>query len=269
MRRASLGAWLAANEDIDRLDRELLAAKVLAVSRAKVIASPETILTLEAERTLNELANRHRRDEPLAYILGEKDFFGFRLEVNPRVMIPRPETEQLVEIAIAQAPWGARILDLGTGSGCIAVAIKGCRPGLHVTATDLSNRALTTAARNAVAHSLSIHFLQSDWFSAVQGQFDCIVANPPYVADAEAASGPLAYEPRMALASGIQGFNALGVIIDQASPYLAANAWLCLEHGHQQGDAVAAHMHRNGFALVATKTDLAGHPRVTMGQKTG
>ena len=259
----TLAAWFAANADLDRLDRELLAAQVCAIDRARVVSRLERPLTAERRQALDGLAERLRLGEPLAYLLGAKEFFGLPFKVNASVLVPRPETELLVEAVLEKAMPGARVLDLGTGSGCIAIALKVQRPDLHVTATDLSTTALAVAAENAARHGVEIEWLQSDWLQAVPGHFDLIAANPPYVADCDPALCALRFEPRQALAGGSDGLDAIKAIIAQASERLSAGAWLCLEHGCDQAPAVAAHLRAQGYQDITTRRDLAGHPRTT------
>ena len=259
----TLAAWLALNHDIDRIDRELLAAHVLETTRARVIARPDRPLMPPQRQSLNGLAARWRRGEPMAYLFGAKEFFGLAFKVNPSVLVPRPETELLVEFALAKAKPGDRVLDLGTGSGCIAITLKAQRPDLQVTATDLSATALQVAAENAARHHADIAFLRGDWLKAVRGQFDLILANPPYVADLEPALTALRHEPQEALNGGDGGLDAIKAIIYEAADQLSPRAWLCLEHGHDQAPAVAAQLRMRGYQGIATEQDLAGQPRLT------
>ena len=263
----TLAAWLVANADLRRLDRELLAAHVCKIDRARVISRPETSLTAERRQALDGLAQRLRLGEPLAYLVGAKEFFGLAFKVNANVLVPRPETELLVEAVLEKAKPGARVLDLGTGSGCIAIALKVRRPDLRVTATDLSAAALEVAAENASRHGAEIEWLQVDWLQAVPGDFDLIAANPPYVADCDPALCALRFEPRQALASGGDGLDAIKAIIAQAAERLPAGAWLCLEHGWEQAPAVAAQLCVQGYQDIATQRDIAGHPRTTSARK--
>ena len=261
----TLGQWLAENGDLDRLDRELLASRVLNLTRAQVIAHPETPLSSSQRMSLEQLAERRRR-EPWAYITGEKEFFGLRLAVGPGALVPRPETERLVELVIERAPQAGRVLDLGTGSGCIAVAVKTQRPDLRVTAADVSAAALEIAQRNARRHGADLECLQSDWFSAVAGRFDWIACNPPYVADSDPALNDLGAEPRIALAGGPQGLAAINAVITGSGAHLQAGGTLALEHGHDQGGAVLRQFADCGFTSVETHRDLAGHPRISLGR---
>lgn len=262
---ATLGQWLAGNGDLDRLDRELLASRVLNLTRAQVIARPETPLSSSQWRGLDQLAER-RRCEPWAYITGEKEFFGLCLAVGPGVLVPRPETERLVELVIERAPPAGRVLDLGTGSGCIAVAVKTHRPDLRVTAADVSAAALNTAERNAQRHGAALEFRQSDWFSALAGRFDWIACNPPYISDSDPALNDLRAEPRIALAGGTQGLAAIKAVIKGSVAHLEVGGALALEHGHDQGEAVLRQFAGCGFTSAETHQDLAGHPRVSLGR---
>ena len=268
MSRASstLGQWLAENGDLDRLDRELLASRALDLSRAQVIARPETVLSPNQRQRLDQLAGR-RRQEPWAYMAGEKEFFGLRLAVGPSVLVPRPETEQLVELVIERAAQGGSVLDLGTGSGCIAVAVKVNRPDLRVIAADVSAAALETAELNAQSHGADVEFRQSDWFSALAGRFDWIVCNPPYIADSDPALNDLRAEPRIALAGGRLGLDAINAVIEGGRAHLVAGGVLGLEHGHDQGGAVLRQFAACGFAALETHKDLAGQPRISLGSK--
>ena len=181
--------------------------------------------------------------------------------------MPRPETELLVETLIDKAKPGDRVLDLGTGSGCIAVAVKTQRPDLRVTASDFSPAALAVAAANAERHRADIHFVRSNWFDALTAEFDAIVANPPYVADRDAALGELRFEPKAALAGGVTGLDALEAVISRAGAHLRPGAWLGMEHGQDQAAAVAALLERHGFERIAVRRDLAAHPRLTLAYK--
>ena len=262
---ATLGQWLAENGDLGRLDRELVASRALKLTRAQVIACPESPLSPSQRQSLDRLAARRRR-EPWAYITGEKEFFGLRLAVGPEVLVPRPETERLVELVVERAPQGGQVLDLGTGSGCIAVAVKTHRPDLRVTATDVSPAALETAQRNAQSQGTDVEFRQSDWFSALAGHFDWIVCNPPYVADAAPALNELGAEPSIALAGGPLGLTAINAVIAGSGAHLVGGGTLALEHGHDQGEAVCRQFTDCGFAAVETHEDLAGHPRISLGR---
>lgn len=216
----------------------------------------------------------HRRldGEPVAYITGHKDFFGLTLAVDSRVLDPRPDTETLVEWALAvlpqaPAPNSLRLLDLGTGSGAVALALQYARPDAHVWAVDVSEDALAVARANAKQLELAVQFIASDWFAQIDVNFDLIVANPPYIAQADPHLHALRHEPIQALTSGCDGLNAIRHIIQNAPDYLAHSAWLLLEHGHDQAERVKSLLLQAGFIQVQSRTDLAGHARCSGGQK--
>ena len=219
------------------------------------------------------MLTRRLGGEPVAYILGEREFYGLVFEVAPAVLIPRPETELLVELALERIPEGAaaRVLDLGTGTGCVAITLAKLRPTARVIATDLSQEALSVAARNARSHEVvNLELRPGDWFEPVAGeQFDVIVSNPPYVAagDPHLAQGDLRYEPGLALASGSDGQEALRIIVAKAVRHLLSSGSLLVEHGYDQGEAGTRLMRDAGLADANSHTDLAGIPRVTAGWK--
>jgi release factor glutamine methyltransferase len=216
------------------------------------------------------LAARRAGGEPVAYLVGRREFFGRDFEVSPAVLIPRPETELLVETALAKCRrWSRRILDLGTGSGCIAISLALELPLAQVTAVDASAPALAVARRNADRHSARLRFVQSDWFDALgEEAFDLIVANPPYVAaaDPHLAAGDLRHEPAAALASGTDGLDALRRIIADAPAHLAPGGQLWLEHGYDQAAAVQELLLAAGLTAVEQHSDLAGIIRVSGGR---
>jgi release factor glutamine methyltransferase len=208
------------------------------------------------------MCERRKAGEPIAYIVGHKEFYGLDLAVNPAVLIPRPETELLVELALQQS-FGA-VLDLGTGSGAVALAIRKHRPSARVVAVEASAAALAVARRNAVKHGLDVEFRHGDWLEPVQGErFDLIVANPPYVAEADPHLADLAFEPRSALVSGPDGLDALSEICRGAVGALKPGGRLLLEHGMGQDAAVRALLGEAGLESVQAWPDLAGIPRVT------
>ena len=259
---------LAASPSAD-LDAELLLAHVLRCGRAALAAAPERELTDAETRALAALAARRCAGEPVAYLTGRRAFWTLDLEVTPDVLVPRPETELLVETALGELRTVARpaVLDLGTGSGAIALAIASERPDASVTAVDQSAVALAVAARNA--HRLrikNVRFLQGSWYEPVSAlRFHAILANPPYVAEGDPLLAALAHEPRPALVSGPEGLDALAEICAGARQHLAAGGMLIVEHGASQGQAVRALMNGAGLGRVATLSDLAGLPRATRG----
>jgi release factor glutamine methyltransferase len=251
------------------LDAELLVATVLGTSRAALAADPDRALQPEELLALESLVRRRVAGEPVAYLTGRREFWSLELEVTPDVLVPRPETELLVEGALAAIASHARpaVLDLGTGSGAVAIAIASDRPQAAVTATDVSAAALAVAKRNAARLGLrNIRFFEGSWYGPLAGaRFDVIASNPPYVAQGDIALAELAFEPRLALVAGAQGLDALAAICAGAPGHLAPAGTLLLEHGAYQGAAVRALMGAAGLVGVATARDLAGHERVTMG----
>jgi release factor glutamine methyltransferase len=251
------------------LDAGLLLAHVLGCSRAALAAAPERELNDAQLRALADLAARRCNGEPVAYLTGRRAFWTLDLKVTPDVLVPRPETELLVEIALEELRGVSKpdVLDLGTGSGAIALAIASERPDALVTAVDDSEAALTVAARNAERHQIgNVRFLHGSWYEPVSAhRFHAIVANPPYVADDDPLLAALAHEPRPALVAGPQGLDALAEICAGALPRLAAGGVLIVEHGAGQGADVRAMMTSTGLRRVATRSDLAGLPRATRG----
>jgi len=207
----------------------------------------------------------------VAYLLGVKEFYGLQLRVTPDVLIPRPETEELVEAALERLPQGEtrKVLDLGTGSGCIAIAIARHRPAALVTAVDSSSPALALARENAAALDVEVEFLQSDWFAALgRRRFDLISANPPYVAadDPHLHQGDLRFEPRPALAAGLDGLADLRCIVGAAPKHLRRGGWLLLEHGYDQAEACRDLLHNAGFGELVFRADIAGLLRIAGGR---
>jgi release factor glutamine methyltransferase len=265
----ALRARLAPASPTAALDAEILVASVLGLDRARLAADPERALAAEELFALESLVRRRLDGEPVAYLTGRREFWSLELEVTPDVLVPRPETELLVERALAAIAGLAHpaVLDLGTGSGAIAVAIAAERPDAAVTATDRSPAALAVARRNAARLApANLRFVEGDWFAPLAGRrFDAIVSNPPYVAEGDPALASLAREPRGALVAGPEGLDALAAIVAGAAQHLAPDGRLALEHGAAQGSAVRTLLAAAGFGAVATFRDLAGHERVTEG----
>ena len=264
-------AQLIAGSGLPQLEARMLLGRVLGQSRAWLIAHAPEAIGADAEISFNHLAERRRRGEPVAYILGEREFYGLDLQVAPAVLIPRPETELLVERALELIPenQAGRILDLGTGSGAVAVALASKRPQAQVTALDVDAAALGIARQNARRHRVSVIFHCSDWFGALQGErFDLIASNPPYVAagDPHLAAGDLRFEPRHALAGGADGLECIRVIVAAAAAHLRPGGWLLFEHGYDQAEACRALLRERGYAEVQSWPDLAGIPRVSAGR---
>ena len=275
---AALRNHLAADSSSAALDAALLLAHVLGLSRAALAARPELELTAAQAVRLGRLAVRRAAGEPLAYLTGRREFWSLDLDVTPDVLVPRPETELLVEWAleILSGKPGPAVLDLGTGSGAIALALGKEQPSWKITATDISPAALKVAHGNAQRLGITtIEFLRSDLFKEldsrfrgkdVAAKFDLIVSNPPYVAEGDPHLAELKFEPAIALTSGTDGLDALRVIVAGAPEHLRAGGWLLVEHGAQQGEAVRALFRAAGFAGIETRRDLAGLERATGGR---
>jgi release factor glutamine methyltransferase len=247
------------------LEAEVLLAFVTGRPRSSILAFPERPGSEAAADELARLIVRRVRGEPLAYLLRTKEFYSLELRVTPAVLIPRPETELLVDEALARLPGGPgrTVLDLGTGSGAIALAVKHERPDCDVTATDVSAAALSVARANAETLGLDVRFVESDWFDALADRrFDLILCNPPYVATGDAALEQLRFEPRLALASGSDGLDALRAVLTAAHAHLAADGWLLLEHGYDQRAALLELAVARGWRQVAALDDLGGQPRL-------
>jgi release factor glutamine methyltransferase len=253
------------------LDAEVLVAAVLGIDRARLAADPERALAAQELVTLESLARRRLDGEPVAYLTGRREFWSLEFEVTPDVLVPRPETELLVERALAAITGLAdpAVLDLGTGSGAMAIAIARERRDARVSATDRSPSALDVARRNAARLGCAnVRFLEGDWYAPLAGaRFDAIVSNPPYVAEGDAALAALAREPRLALVAGPGGLEAFTAIVAGATRHLARGGRLLLEHGAGQGSAVRGLLADAGFGMIATFLDLAGHERVTEGMR--
>jgi release factor glutamine methyltransferase len=254
------------------LDAEWLLTHVIGIGRARLRSHPEDpIGTAQAER-YDAFIERRAAGEPMAYLIGYKDFWTLRLTVTPAVLVPRPETELLIERAlILRSEEFGRVVDLGTGSGAIALTLASERPGWQVTATDVSEQALAVARFNAQALNLSrVQFLHGTWLEPVQNQtFDLIISNPPYIDANDPAmnDAALRHEPRGALTPGEDGMASLRAIIAAAPEYLERDGWILLEHGANQAAAVASELVARGLRHVRSHRDLAGHERMTEAQR--
>lgn len=264
----------ALDTDDARIDSELLLAHVLQRPRSYLFAHPEAAVAPLQCGIYRALVARRRAGEPLAYLVGRQEFWSLELALDGSTLVPRPETELLVELALqclGAAP--ARVLDLGTGSGAIALALAHERPRWRVLGIDRDPRALAVAAANAARLGLAnARFAPGDWFAGLAGErFDLVVSNPPYIRDADPClqDAGLRHEPRHALASGADGLDALRRIAAAAPAHLAGGAWLICEHGAQQGEAVRALLRAAGLDEVATHRDLAGRERATLGRNRG
>lgn len=250
------------------LEMRILASHALALSRVQLITQSERPFSAAEALRLEDLIRRRLAGEPIAYLVGEREFFGLPFSVSPAVLIPRPDTELLVELALQLLPQDGRIVDLGTGSGAIAVAIAHQRPDAHVTALDASAATLAVARQNAERNQVSVTFLQSDWYAGLGNErFDIVASNPPYIEknDPHLAQGDLRFEPADALTDHADGLSDLRAIVSGASRHLAEGGWLLMEHGYDQAQAVRALLAAHGFAQVQSWCDLAGIERVSGG----
>jgi len=253
------------------LEANLLLQHVLHVNRAWVITHDRDVLNADQQAEFQLLLKRRLDGEPIAYIVGFREFYGLQLKVSPVTLIPRPDTETLVDAALEKIPLDkvSHILDLGTGTGAVALAIAKHRNNCEVTAVDQSSDALSVTLENAQSLKLNnLRLIESNWFSELQGEgFDLIVSNPPYIAqdDEHLKQGDLRFEPISALASGVDGLDDIRKIVQDAPDYLKTNGWLMLEHGFDQAESVATLLKARGFNQIAHAKDIAGRLRVTFG----
>ncbi len=253
-----------------RREAEWLLLAALGASRAALLADPAQVVPDAEAARFHGWLERRRRGEPLAYLTGTRGFWTLELEVTPDVLVPRPETEMLVERALQLGTAACRIVDLGTGSGAIALALASERPDWSITGVDRSPAALEVARRNGSRLGLAgIRWLEGDWFAPLEHErFDVVISNPPYIAEGDAAmqDPALRHEPRAALTPGGDGLAALREIARAAPGHLEPGGWLLLEHGAEQGSAVRSLLVAQGFAHVRSRSDLAGHERITEAQ---
>jgi release factor glutamine methyltransferase len=264
----------AESQGLDRLDAQLLVLHALgrqAHQRGWLLAHATDLIDSTVLQALVGLVKRRAAGEPLAYITGQQAFFGLDLQVDARVLVPRPDTETLVEWALTLLPrplsqaWGEGLLDLGTGSGAVALAVKSQRPDLRVTALDVSADALAVARSNAERLQLEMHFRQGSWLQGITGRFQIIVSNPPYIAAHDQHLDALSFEPTTALVSGADGLDDIRQIIAQSPRHLLPGGWLLLEHGYDQASAVRHLLEQTGFEQVQSRRDLAGVERCSGG----
>ncbi len=259
------------DSELDAVDARALLRHVIGRDEAWIISHPDQQLSAKEQEAYATLRARRVAGEPVAYLTGSREFFSLAFKVTPAVLIPRPETELLVETALERIPADApcRVLDLATGCGCVAIAIAKQRSRAQVMATDVSPAALAIARENAARHGVNIEFAECDWFAALSGRrFDLIVANPPYVAegDPHLVAGDLRFEPRSALVAGSAGLDSIEVIVEQSPRHLAAGGWLLFEHGHDQGACSRVLLTAAGYDDIVTFRDLADIERVSGGR---
>ncbi|MCE2866933.1 MAG: peptide chain release factor N(5)-glutamine methyltransferase [Oxalobacteraceae bacterium] len=250
---------------IDPLEAQVLLAHALKCTRVQLVIRSKDELSPQQVTDVSALFMRRMQGEPIAYLTGEREFHGLRFEITPDVLIPRHETELLVELGMAKLPKGGSVLDLGTGSGAIAVSLAHARRDAQVTASDISPDALSLARRNAAAHAVALQFVQSNWFEQIEGKFDLVISNPPYIAasDPHLMQGDLRFEPRAALTDEANGMMHISTIVDGAVRHLKPGGWLLLEHGYDQSAAVRALLQKSGWQQVQSWKDLAGIERVS------
>lgn len=265
--------------DSPKVDAEILLTEVIQKNRSYLYTWPEKLLTTQEQQTFQRFLNTRLTGNPIAYIIGYQEFWGLKFAVNEHTLIPRADTEIIVEktlFLLKKYPRGSilplKILDLGTGSGAIICALKHENPNIDAFAIDFDANALKTAKLNAKNHNLNISFSQSNWFSVFEKQpnttFNIILSNPPYIEnqDPHLEQGDLIFEPITALSSGKDGLEDIRIICQQAPTYLAENGWLLIEHGYNQADSVQAILKENSFHDITTQQDYAGNDRVTFGK---
>lgn len=262
-------AQVLAHSPLDPLETRILLGHALGLSRVQLITRADQLLGAADAARLDALFARRLAGEPIAYLTGEREFYGLGFRVTPAVLIPRPDTELLVELACARLPRNGSVLDMGTGSGAIAVAIAHARPDAQVSALDASAAALEVARFNAGRHGVQVEFLQSDWYAGLAARrFSMIVANPPYIVagDRHLSEGDLRFEPADALTDRADGLSALRAIVNGAPDFLEEGGWLLMEHGYDQAAAVRGLL--QGWDGVESWRDLAGIERVSGGIRT-
>jgi release factor glutamine methyltransferase len=263
---------LQAGLPLDALENRILLCHALNLTRVGLITNSERVVNEDEAARLAALVERRQGGEPIAYIVGQREFFGLPFQVSPAVLIPRPDTELIVELVLERLAPQARLLDMGTGSGAIAVAVAHTRPDALVSALDVSDEALAVARMNAAANGAQVRFLRSDWFTALGDEvFDLIASNPPYIAssDEHLVQGDLRFEPSGALTDFADGLSALRTIVNGAPAHLVAGGWLLLEHGYDQAAAVRALLTDAGHTEVQSWRDLGGIERVSGGRRRG
>jgi release factor glutamine methyltransferase len=255
-----------ASVTIDRQDVELLLAHALNHSRAYLYSHPEKTLSPQELELFQQLVKKREQGEPVIYLLGETEFYSLKFYITPAVLIPRPETELLIDYVLEKFKQKKLcILELGTGSGVIAITLAKNRPEWAITATDISEEALTVAYKNALYHhSHNINFVRSNWFNELEPKkYDLIISNPPYISENDAHLKDLSFEPTLALISGKKGMDAIGAIIQGAKAYLKPAGWIIFEHGYDQAEQVHQCFRDHQFSQIKTEKDLNHHTRMT------
>lgn len=261
--------------DSPQIDAELLLCHTLGVNRSYLFTWPEKRLTPEQTNTFQTHLEMRLAGHPIAHIIEQREFWGLNLKVNKDTLIPRPDTETLIEAVldlddISNPQSDCKILDLGTGSGAIALALKSELPHCTITAIDQSQAALEIAQQNATINQLDVKFMQSDWFTSIgQNHYHCIVSNPPYIEDNDPhlTEGDVRFEPLTALTSGKDGLDDIRLIIDQAWSHLYSQGWLVIEHGYNQAESIAMLFKKKGYQNIKLCKDLGDNPRISLGQK--
>jgi len=260
------------NSDSARLDAEILLCNVLDVDRSRLYSAPENIIPVKAVNRYRALVNDRQRGKPVAYLTTTREFWSLEFQVNEHTLVPRPETECLVETVLELVPENAEldIVDLGTGSGAIAIAIASERSQCRITATDICGLALAVAVENACRLTASsIKFVKCDWYAGLRDTFDIIVSNPPYIRndDAHMQGDGVAHEPGIALCGGADGLDAIRNIISNAARFLNPDGWLIIEHGHDQAQAVRSMFEKFHFTHIQARPDYSGLDRITRGKR--
>ena len=265
---------LSATSPSAMLDAQVLLTHVLQCNTAHLAAWPEKALNVEQQADYLQLVDQRRQGEPVAHLTGSREFWSLDFSVDNSTLIPRPETETLVEYVLDNfaSREKLKLLDMGTGTGAIAISIGKEKPGWDIVASDISEQALKLARQNSSEHdTVNVTLIQSDWFANIdQGNFDIIISNPPYIAsdDPHLTQGDVRFEPAGALSSGAIGMDDIEHICSQAKEYLLKNGWLIVEHGYNQKQLVADCFCRNGFTEITQQLDLSGHTRMTAGKNS-
>ena len=262
----TIDQWLRQNGARFQHELEILARAYFGISKAEFISRSDQNITSNLKNYLSDALVKLKRGTPLAYLLGYKEFWSLEFQVNRNVLVPRPETELIIEKSIELANHGDRVLELGTGSGAIAIALAKERPDLSITATDISSQALEVARENARKHKCKITLEHSDWFESVSDTWNLILSNPPYIAESDPYLSSLKMEPRVALVSGPTGFEALEVIIENARNHLKPSGNLIIEHGIGQDQVIKKKLARHNFTKITSHKDLANINRIVTAQ---